>query len=83
MKSPSEKAAEQIVKALNRVDLYPTLIAGELMEQPYSIQRRVTDTFVIYLQMQRDRARNPVMEYSVDPHVARMVESIDLTDFDH
>lgn len=83
MKSPEEKAAEAVVNAVSRVDFVPELFAGLLRAQPYNVQRRVMETFVIYFKQYRGDAVNPYLEFRTDPHAAKTVRSLDLTGFDN
>ena len=81
-RSPSEKPADGLVEAINRLDWNPHLFAGLLMDQPPIVQRRIVDTFVIFLKMYQRNADNPHLAYRTDPYASEMIDSIDLTEFD-
>lgn len=81
-RSPSEKPAEGLCEAINRLDWNPHLFAGMLMDQPIDVQRRIVDAFIIYLQMYKRNAQNPHLRYRTDPSAAEAIEAIDLTEFD-
>jgi hypothetical protein len=81
-RSPSEKPADALVEAINRLDWNPHLFAGLLMEQPIVVQRRIVDACIIYLQMYQRNAQNPHLSYRTDPAAAEMIEAVDLTEFD-
>lgn len=82
MKSNSEKPADELVKALNRLDWNPHLFAGSLMDQPVDIQRRTVDAFLIFLLMYQRNYRNEHLRYRTDVITGEMIEAVDLTEFD-
>lgn len=82
MKSPSEKPADELVNATNRLDWNPHLFGGRLMDQPIDIQRRIVDAFIIFLRMYQRNYRNEHLRYRTDPVTGEMIESVDLTEFD-
>jgi hypothetical protein len=81
-RSPSEKPADGLVEAINRLDWNPHLFGAVLMDQPIDIQRRIIDAFVIFLKMYQRNAANPHLRYRTDTQAAEMIESVDLTEFD-
>jgi hypothetical protein len=81
-RSESEKAAASVVKALGRLDVHPTLVAGEFMSQPYDIQKRLIETFVYYLERYKAEQDNPLLRFRTHPDLAQQIERVDLTDFD-
>ena len=81
-RSPSEKPADGLVEAINRLDWNPHLFAGLLMDHPIHVQRRIVDAFIIYLKMYQRNAQNPHLHYRTDPVATEMIEGIDLTEFD-
>jgi hypothetical protein len=81
-RSPSEKPADGLVEAINRLDWNPHLFAGLLMDHPVDIQRRIVDAFVIFLKMYKRNNENQHLRYRTDDHAAEMIDEVDLTEFD-
>jgi len=81
-RSPSEKPADGLVEAINRLDWNPHLFAGLLMDQPIDIQRRIVDAFVVFLKIYKRNHDNPHLRYRTDDRAAEMIDEIDLTEFD-
>jgi hypothetical protein len=82
MKSQSEKPAEVLVNAVNRLDWNPHLFAGALMGQPIDIQRRIVDAFVIFLTIYKRNHEIPELRYRTDSYAYDIADSVDLTEFD-
>jgi hypothetical protein len=81
-RSPSEKPADALIEAINRLDWNPYLFAGSLMDQHPIVQRRIVDAFVIFLKNYRQNHSVPELQYRTDAQAAQIAESIDLTEFD-
>jgi hypothetical protein len=81
-RSPSEKPADALIDATNRLDWNPYLFAGALMDQPIDIQRRIIDAFVIFLKLYQRNAENPHLRRRTDASAVEMIDSVDLTEFD-
>jgi hypothetical protein len=79
-RTESDKAAQAVVKALSRLDVHPTLVANEFMNQPYDIQRRLIETFVYYLEYYKSEYR--AMPFRTYPDLIQEIEKVDLTAYD-
>ena len=82
MKNQSVKAADVLVDSINRLDWNPHLFAGNLMDQPVDVQRRIVDSFVVFIKVYKRNADNPHLRYRTDPHARAMIVEVDLTEFD-
>lgn len=82
--SPSEKAAKAVADGASRVDFNEYLFAGYLMGQPYNIQQRIVEVFVVFLQTYQRDAKSPGMQFRTNTETSNYIrDHIDLTDFDH
>ena len=81
-RSPSEKPADALIEATNRLDWNPHIFVGTLMGQPLEIQRRIVDAFVIFLKLYQRDAAHPLLKRKTDPVAVEILESVDLTEFD-
>lgn len=81
-KNLTDKTAERFVDSVKHSDFDSYSFSMQLMEQPYDVQERIVETFVIFLKMYKYRAGFPALAYQISPKAKATAETVDLTEFD-